>query len=122
MNKISFIITLIFYVTTAFLIYFLYCNFQPLQQTMPLFFFNSTVTVPIFYVVIGAYLLSGLINPLIVFAEFEKAKNSKRSNPLQDKRVEKMSVDKETAEMKVRILEEKIKTLEVALEKALKRN
>ena len=122
MNKFSLFLITVFLVVSAFLVYFFYYNFQPMQQTMPLFLFGATVTVPIFYVVVGAYLLSGIGFSFVLFAQLQNANNIKRFNPLQDKRVERMSVDKETAEMRVAVLEEKIKTLEAALEKALKRN
>ena len=122
MNKFSLFFMTVFLVVSAFLVYFFYFNFQPMQQTMPLFLFGSTVTVPIFYVVVGVYLLSEIGFSFVLFAQLQNANNIKRFNPLQDKRVERMSVDKETAEMRVAVLEEKIKTLEAALEKALKRN
>lgn len=122
MNAFSFFLTVIFYAATALWIYFCFYNFQPMQQTMPLFVFGWTVTVPIFYVVIGTYVLSGVLFSLLLFSQFEKIGKPRRFNPLQEKHVEKISVDKETAEMKVRVLEEKIKTLEVALDKALKKD
>ncbi len=61
---------------------------------------------------LGGLLVGALYNVLMTL-------NSKKSSSAQSRRVEKMSVDKDSADMRVQTLEAKIKTLETALDKAL---
>ena len=48
-------------------------------------------------------------------------RNAQNLNLAQNNRVEKISVDKDSADLKIQTLEAKIQTLEAALDKALKK-
>ncbi len=68
-------------------------------------------------IVVSVAFLSGLIVGTLYHVAF--IIDNKKSVNAHSKRVEKMSIDKDSAEMKLKTLEAKVKTLEIALEKAL---
>ena len=105
-------------VTVAF-IYFMYLN---AEQTISIFWIDkSLLNIPLYILLVAVYVVGQIFATLATSGAISIfSKNKQQKN--QNKYVEKISVDKESAELKVQVLEEKIKTLEVALMKALKKD
>ena len=87
--------------------------------TVSYFMFNDTLKHSILPLVVTISFLGGLVAGAM-YAVIA-IRDAKKLNLAQNKRVEKFSVDKDSADLKIQTLEAKIQTLETALEKALKK-
>ena len=83
------------------------------------FMFNDTYHNAILPMIVTVWFLFGIIAGAMYGVI--NAINSKKMSNAQNRRVEKISIDKDSADLKIHTLEEKIKTLEAALDKALKK-
>ena len=88
--------------------------------TVSYFMFNDTLKYSLLPLVVTVAFMGGLTAGImyVVIA----LRDAKKLNLAQNKRVEKFSVDKDSADLKIQTLEAKIKTLETALEKSLKKS
>ena len=101
-------------------IVFLYFLFLNNEQMVSIFLLDkSLLTVPLFVLLGITFIVAQCFAGVSVYAVSQSQKQQSQQKS-QNKYVEKISVDKESAELRVQVLEEKIKTLEVALDKALK--
>ena len=94
-------------------------DFKNASTTVSYFMFNDTLKYSILPLVVTVAFLGGLVagSMYVVIA----LRNAQKLNLAQNKRVEKISVDKDSADLKIQTLEAKIQTLEAALDKALKK-
>jgi len=105
---------LLILVIMALLILF---DFRNIAVSTGFFHLNNSYTTVILPMVITVAFACGLIAGVLY--SLIAAIDAKKTSFSQSRRVEKMSVDKDSAEMKIQTLEAKIQTLEVALDKAL---
>ena len=102
-------------VSLAF-IYFLYINGT--QSVTTFLFDKSIVTLPLYALLAVIFIIGEIFATFAAFG-LSKKYSTQKQKVSQNKYVEKISVDKESAELRVQVLEEKVKTLETALQKAL---
>ena len=107
----------IIFVLMTLLILFDYKN---AQTTVSYFVFNNTLINSLLPLVVTIAFLGGLIAGAMY--GWILMINAKKYSLAQNKRVEKFSVDQDSATLKIKTLEAKVKTLETALDKALKQN
>ena len=83
------------------------------------FMFNDTYQNAILPMIVTVWFLLGIVAGAMY--SVINAVNSKKMSNAQSRRAEKISIDKDSADLRIHTLEEKIKTLEAALDKALKK-
>ena len=93
-------------------------DYKNAETTVSVFLFNDSLKMVLLPLVVIIAFLGGIVAGAMY--SVINSINAKKLHLAQNKKVEKYSVDKDSADLKIKTLEAKIQTLETALDKALK--